>query len=167
MPSSRRSACALLALLALLAGAALTGCGGSRRHARAATAAEPESAALGDLPPGAFASAPTSVCRTSCNVPSASDATAACTPRVAAGLEPAMSSLRGCLSSMGAGEVDPVIFATYDRGGELSVAVIDLGGIVAAQCEARARTLLPERTADASGLLRCSQRCATEVASSP
>ena len=71
-----------------------------------------------------------------------------------------MSSLHVCLSSMGAGEIEPVILATYDGGGELANAIIDLGGIEAAGCIARARPLLPERTADASGLLRCSQRCA-------
>jgi len=144
--------------LGVLACAALTACGSARAHGR--RAADAESVAFGDLPQGAFSSAAASLCKTSCSVPSASEATTASSPHVAAGLAPAMSSLRGCLSSMGAAEVDPVIFATYARGGELAAAVIDLGGIQAAQCEARARTLLPERTAEAAGLLRCSQRCA-------
>jgi hypothetical protein len=161
MPFVSRLASSKLALL-IVAGActALAACGGAHGRARTA-AADPVSAALGDMPEGAFSSAAAAVCKTSCSVPSASEATATCSMHVAAGLEPAMSSLRGCLTSMGAGEVDPVILATYGQGGELSNAMIDLGGVQATGCIDRARALLPERTADASGLLRCSQRCAT------
>jgi len=145
------------AAFVLGAAAALAACGGARSRARPVAAGE--SVAFGEIPQGAFSSAAATACRTSCNVPSASEATAASGSHVAAGLDKAMSSLRGCLSTMGAGEVDPVIFATYAPGGELATAVIDLGGIEASECVAQARTLLPERTADAAGLLRCSQRC--------
>ena len=112
------------------------------------------------MPANAFSTARSvPVCKTSCDIPSSSDATASCSPHVAAGLDRAMSSLRSCLTTIGASEVDPIILATYAHDGALSSATIDLGGIEAAQCVARARAVLPVRTADASGMLRCSQRC--------
>ena len=50
-------------------------------------------------------------------------------------------SRSGCLSAMGAGAADPVLLATHAQGGELSSAMLDLGGLQAAGCVDRARAL--------------------------
>jgi len=153
---------ASVALPFILVAVVAAGCGGSRAHARRPV--DPDMVAVAELPEGAFSvAAPAHVCRTVCAIPSASEATPESSPRVAAGLDPAMSSLRGCLSSIGASEVDPVIFATYAPNGTLALATIDIGGIEARGCVERARAVLPVRTADASGLLRCAQRCSSPV----
>lgn len=144
----------------VLVAVAAAGCGGSRAHARAPV--DPDMVAVLELPEGAFSpAAHAHACRTECAIPSASEATPESSPRVAAGLDPAMSSLRGCLSGIGASEVDPVIFATYAANGALAFATIDIGGIEAKVCIERARAVLPERTDAAAGLLRCAQRCSS------
>lgn len=116
----------------------------------------PVAAPLPDGPPVAGSA----TCSTQCQPPAAAASSHDEQYRVAAGMNPMMKELRGCLDRVGAQLVVPAVLLRFSPDGQLRHVRVDVGGYEQLECVQQIRSR-PPRTVftTRANLLRCEYRC--------